>query len=222
LLVHVDWLDETLLDSQRQWLREDPSGNRLAWTSISGRARELGIRVRGHFGDEPARPDAQAARRAIAYILRQFDAVDAIILIRDMDDQAERRMGLEQARTAYASLTTIVIGLAVVERECWIISGFDPANPDEREALANEAQNLGFDPRPRSHELTACKDNRAKKSAKRVLAVLTDNSRERQSACWNATPLAVLEERGQSNGLKNYFSEIREYLAPMITGRIGR
>ena len=167
-------------------------------------------------------PDAHAARRAIAFILHQFDTVDAILLIRDMDDQAERMLGLKQARQAYAVSTTIVIGVAMVERESWIISGFDPANPDEREALAEETRNLGFNPCLRSHELTAGKDNRAKKSPKRVLAVLTDNSWERQRACWQTAPLAVLEERGLANGLRDYFGEVRQYLAPLITGHIGR
>ncbi len=55
----IDWMDETLLDSQRRWLREDQSGNRLAWSSIPRRAREVGIRVRGHFGGQPAMPDAR-------------------------------------------------------------------------------------------------------------------------------------------------------------------
>ena len=216
----IDWMDETLLDSQRQWLRDDRSGNRLAWSSIPRRAREVGIRVRGHFGGQPAMPDAHAARRAIAYILYEFDAVDAILLIRDMDDQAERRLGLEQARQAYGASTTIVIGVAVIERESWIISGFDPANPDERDTLAEETRNLGFNPCLCSHELTAGKDNQAKKSPKRVLAVLTDNSWERQRACWQTTPLAVLEERGLANGLRDYFGEVRQYLAPLITGYI--
>jgi hypothetical protein len=222
LVATVDWMDETLLDSQRQWLREDRSGERLAWRSIPRMAREVGIRVQGHFGGEPAMPDAHAARRAIAFILHQFDAVDAILLIRDLDDQAERRIGLEQARRAYAASTTIVIGVAIVERESWVISGFDPANQDERDALAEETRNLGFNPCLRSHELTAGKDNRAKKSPKRVLAVLTDNSWERQRACWQTTPLAVLEERGLANGLTDFLEEVRRYLAPLITGDIAR
>lgn len=222
LVATIDWMDETLLDSQRQWLREDQAGNRLAWKSIPKQARDAGIRVRGHFGGKPAMPDAQAARRAIAYILHQFDTVDAVLLIRDMDDQAERRLGLEQARTAYAPLTAIVVGAAVVERESWILSGFDPANADEQSTLAEETTRLGFNPCFRSHELTACKDNQAKKSPKRILAVLTNSSWERQRACWQATALTVLEERGHANGLKDYLREVRQNLAPLISGCAGR
>ena len=42
-----------------------------------------------------------------------------------------------------------------------MISGFDPQDDVEKSRLAAERQTLGFDPRVRSHELTACKDDRA-------------------------------------------------------------
>jgi hypothetical protein len=73
LLAEIPWIDELLheppcpvLDAQRQWISEDPPGEPLKWTSIANRARELGIRVHGHFNGEPGLPDAQAARRALA------------------------------------------------------------------------------------------------------------------------------------------------------------
>ena len=85
------------------------------------RAQELGIKVHGHFNGEPGLPNTWAARRALAYVLSRHEdeAVDAILLIRDMDDQAERRQGLEQGRATFSSITRIVIGLAIPERECW-------------------------------------------------------------------------------------------------------
>ena len=98
------------------------------------------------------------------------------------------------------------------------ISGFDAANAEEEEKLAEEAQSLGFNPCLRSHELTACKDDQAKRSPKRVLRVLTGGSWERQRECWQATALAVLEDRGHANGLKDYLNEIKQMLVPLITG----
>jgi hypothetical protein len=197
---------------------EDPSEGQLAWKSIPGRARELGISARGHFGDQPGLPDAQAARRAIAYVLRRFDAVDAILLIRDMDDHEQRRDGLRQARANDKSGKRIVIGLAIVERECWVISGFDPTSDEEQTKLAEESRKLGFDPCLRSHELTACKDDQAKKSPKRVLKALTCGGWERQRQCWQSTGLTVLDNRGEANGLKDYFTEFRQQIVPLITG----
>jgi hypothetical protein len=218
LMAEIGWIDETLLDSQRLWIGKDHEGSLLTWKSVPGRARDLEIRVRGHFNGEPGLPDARAARRAIAYVLSRFETVDAILLIRDMDDQSERREGLEQGRSVYSSATRIIIGLAVTERECWVISGFDPGDDDETKRLEDERQNLGFDPCECSHELTACKNDQAKRSPKRVLSVLTGGSGERQRRCWQEAPLPELERRGQGNGLSEYFKEIRSLLVPLITG----
>ena len=88
--------------------------------------------MRGHFDGDPALPDARAARRAIAYVVRRFEVVDAILLIRDRDDQRERRSGLEQARAIYSPVTVIIVGLAITECECWLISGFDPEREEEK------------------------------------------------------------------------------------------
>jgi hypothetical protein len=209
LMAEIGWLDDTILHTQRQWVGADKTGGHLTWKSIPGRARELGIRAHGHFNGEPGLPDAQAARRAIAYVLRQIDTFDAILLIRDMDDQDERRKGLEQGRSAYSSVTRIIIGLAITERECWVIGGFDPNDDDERQKLEDEKQKLGFDPCKHSHELTACKNDQAKRSPKRVLSVLTGSNGERQRRCWKEAPLPELERRGQGNGLSEYFGSVQ-------------
>ena len=190
LVETIDWLESDMLDPQRRWVSHDPSGIPLQWKSIPSKARALGIQVHGHFNNEPGLPDAKAARRALGSSSVSAADVDAVVLIRDSDDQTERRVGLEQARAAFPNVT-VVIGFAEVERECWGLSGFEPEDDSERSRLAAEATNLGFDPRTHSHELRACKDNRAKKSPKRVLTSLTGGNPERERKCWLASPLAV-------------------------------
>ena len=218
-LAEIAWLDDALIESQREWIGEDLAGYHLAWASISHRARDIGIQVRGHFNGEAALPDARAARRAILYVLRRFDDVDGIVLIRDLDDQQERKQGLEQARTASTSVTKIVIGVANCEREAWVISGFDPEDDAEKQLLGEEQQKLGANPCHRSHELTAGKSDIALRSPKRVLKVLTGDNWERQRRCWTATSLQVLRERGTENGLTEYLDEIKVHLTPVISGR---
>jgi hypothetical protein len=44
-----------------------------------------------------------------------------------------------------------------------------------------------------------------------------DGDRERQ--CLTGTELAVLEQRGEDNGLTAYLSEVRERLVPVLRGR---
>jgi hypothetical protein len=216
LIEAITWLDEDLIDNQREWVAREAGGRRLTWQAIPQMARDVGIRARGHFGGEPGEADAAAARRAILYLLTTLPALNAIVLVRDRDDQPKRRDGLEQARAHDRSGMVIVIGLAAVERECWVISGFEPLNQEETDRLDAERQRLGFDPRHRSHELTACKNDQALRSPKRVLRMLCGGDRERERQSWANAPLNVLRERGGENGLAAYLHEIRDRLAPLI------
>lgn len=219
LMDTIDWLDESLLEFQRTWIDRTEHGQPLKWSQVKALAREAGVTVVGHIDGQPAFADAQAARRAIRVLQKVFESLDGIVLLRDQDDQPERRQGLEQARTEHeASLSrpVIVVGLAVVEREAWVISGFVPGDPDEQSRLDAERQRLGFHPHEQSHELTACKDDTAPRSPKRVLRVLTGGDYDRERRCWAETPLDVLRARGTENGLVLYLAEVRTRLAPLI------
>jgi hypothetical protein len=219
LCEQIDWLDESLLDSQRSWISESPEGGSLHWKAISKLAREYGLRVHGHFAGEPGFPDAVAARKAIAYINHVLVRVDAVILVRDLDDQPERLAGLIQARSASHSPTMIVIGTANIERESWVLSGFVPTTPEEHRRLDAERQELGFNPCLQPQELKAGKNDQAKRSPKRVLSVLTSGDREREASCWQTTTLSVLRNQGGENGLRHYLQEVEQRLVPLVTGR---
>ena len=216
LMEAIDWLDEDQIAYQREWVAREAGGRRLTWKVIPQLAREIGIRAHGHFDGKPGEADAAAARRAILYLQATVPDWKAVLLIRDQDDQPDRRVGLEQARRNDHSGVVIVVGLAVVERECWLISGFDPQDDEETARLGAERQRLGFDPRHRSHELTACKDDQATHSPKRVLQQLCRDDRDRERHCWANSPLDELRERGAENGLAAYLHEIRDRLAPLI------
>jgi hypothetical protein len=216
LVEAVDWLDDDMIDNQREWVGTVAMDRRLTWREIPRLAREIGIKAHGHFDGQPGEADAAAARRAILYLREAVPRLNAILLIRDQDDQPERRLGLEQARGAHHGETVIVVGLAVVEREAWVISGFDPQDEEEATRLNAEQQNLGIDLRYRSHELTACKDDQAKRSPKRVLRQLSRDDRDRERFCWTNTPLERLRERGVENGLATYLHEVRDGLARLV------
>ena len=220
LMEAIDWLDEHLIADQREWMGTIPIEQRLTWKTIPRLAREIGIKAHGHINGEPLEADAGAARRAILYLIAALDGLAGIVLIRDQDDQPERRKGLEQARDGDDDRVAIVLGVAVVEREAWVISGFEPQDADEQTQLDTERQTLGFYPHLQSHELTACKDDTASRSPKRVLRALTSGDPDRERQCWAATPLARLRERGTGNGLALYLEEVRTRLAPLI-GHVG-
>lgn len=217
----IEWLESDGLSGQREWVDKASGGRLLTWKDIKKLAYEAGVRSHGHFEGEPASPDATAARRAIEFLLLDIPDLKAVVLVRDQDNEPERRVGLEQARDADRSGVPIVLGLAVPERECWVLCGFDPQDDAETSRLEITRQSLGFDPRIRSHELTAGSDDRATRSPKRVLRELTVNDRDRQHLCWRDTPLAQLRQRGTENGLQDYLNEVRDRLATLI-GHVSR
>jgi hypothetical protein len=217
LVESIDWLEDDGLEHQRIWLQE-ASGVPLTWKRIKQSALDAGIDAIGHFDGEPAEPDARAARRAILYLRYAVPDLAAVMLIRDQDDQPERRAGLEQARRQEedGGRLPVVVGLAVVERESWVISGFDPQDDVETSRLAAERRGLGFDPRLRSHELTACKADNATRSPKRVLRALCAGDADRERRCWRETLLATLRDRGAENGMGAFLDEVRTDLARLI------
>jgi hypothetical protein len=213
--VFAEWLDPELIEHQRSWLG-DHAGNRLTWTGVSKLAIANNISAVSHFDSDPAEPDAWAARRTFRLLRYLFPHLAGVMFVRDQDDEPERRAGLEQARKLKEVQIPVVVGLAVVERESWVICGFDPLDNPETSRLAEERQTLGFDPRLRSHDLTACKDDLAKRSPKRVLSKLSGGDPEREQLCWRQTALEILKERGTENGLTLYLEEVRERFAPLI------
>lgn len=189
-----DWVREVLGNCSLWWGLQQ--GSFLRWDAVPSLAAERNIRSHGHFGGEPAEPDAHAARRAFRLLRSIHDNLDGVLLIRDDDRVTARRKGLEQARNDSHRKDRIVIGLAHCKRECRVLAGFDPI--DEREeALLDEArQDVGFDLRLEAEQLTA-KHDHDKRSAKRILAVLAGHDRDRETRCWMVASSAVLRDRGK-------------------------
>ena len=217
----VDWIDEGVAPHLFRWQGRDLESPFWLWREISQRAKAAGVKARGLFDKEPGNIDARAARRALNYLRdRWLDGhpLDAVLLIRDDDGDPDHRLGLEQGRSSVPDLSgRIVIGVAQPKRECWVLAGFTPRDAEESILVAEVRQELSFDPCLESDRLTA-KANHAVRSAKRVLGRLTRNSREREEACWAATPLATLRERGEASGLTAFLREVEQRLVPLFTG----
>ena len=214
----VDWIDDKLIEHCLTWQGRDHESPFWLWGNIGGRARAAGVKIRGLFDEEPGGVDAKTTRRALTYIQDQLDGqpLDAILLIHDDDGDPDHRRGLEQGRAAVPDLSDrIVIGLAHLKRECWVLAGFVAADQGEVDRLATLRQTLGFDPCRDSHRLRAKLDHE-KRSAKRVLGQLTQDRWERQAACWLETPLAMLRERGEASGLRAFLGEVTDRLVPLF------
>src|SRR5438270_860007 len=74
----VDWINDELLDEYRRWRGATENTRFLLWQEVSELARQLGIRARGHFNDEPAHSDAQAARRALRVLMALEAPLDGV------------------------------------------------------------------------------------------------------------------------------------------------
>jgi hypothetical protein len=213
----IQWIEGEHLDHLRVWRGEEVGEDFLVWTQIKDRYKEKNLPpFFGHFNGEPAKLDADSARKALVLLKTCQHLPDAVILVRDADDRPERKAGLQQARDLRVlGDTPILVGLAVSKRECWVVAGFDPESPDEEDVFKGVRQDLGFDPRFRAEDLSA-KDPLAKKSAKRVLELLCGGDRNREAKCWEVAPLERLVARGQNSGLADYLEEVRQRIAPLF------
>jgi hypothetical protein len=200
-----------MLESVRSWRGVEPESAVTYWKHVRALAKTHHVRSHGHFSDEPAAPDAQAARRALM-LFAKLGMTDAVVLLRDADDQPERCTGLRQARDSSPHRDRIAVGVAEPEREAWLVAGFQPRDDHERSALAQERQRLGFDPTLEPKSLRGD----GKRSAKTALATLTVRDHERQRQCLADTPLEHLRERGASCGLAAFLDEIELRVAPAI------
>jgi len=216
----VDWIEAGQTEHFFQWQGRTLLFPFWLWSEIDDQARRAGIKVRGHFDEEPGSPDASIARRALNYIRKLREdgqQIDGILLIRDDDGDRDRGVGLEQARNAVPKLSgRVVIGLAHHKRECWVLSGFVSANDRETALIAELRRELCFDPITESHRLTA-KPDHMPRSAKRVLGRLTQDQWEREEACWVQTPLDILRQLGGPSGLTAFLAEVKDRLVPLLT-----
>ena len=217
LVDSIDWLDEELLDMQRQWQGRTQAEPFLRWASVGVEAKRQGLKgLFGHFGSNPGEPDALMARRALLLFVNSEPKPQAVMLIRDSDADDRRRIGLEQARSESPWPFEVVIGVAEPKRECWVIAGFN-ARENEVEALRAVEQRLSFHPVRDAHRLTA-REHGAKNDAKKALDELTSGNPEREHECLRDTPLETLQSRGEHVGLTQFLAEVRERLVPVVGG----
>lgn len=222
VLEQVNWVNNHLLQTCPLWRGVDETQPYVLWKEVPKLAGEASIKIHGHFDGRPGEPDAKTALRVLRLLKKLKIAgrpLDGVLLIRDDDRDTHHRAGLEQGRDAEPELKErVVIGLAHCKRECWVLAGFDPIGREEEERLAAVRVELGFDPRDGAHELTA-KHDTDKRSAKRMLGLLTRDDIDREKSCWEDIALSTLRERGGETGLTDFFDEVISRLIPLFVHR---
>jgi hypothetical protein len=225
------WVRENL-DTYRRWSGDgdDPEGRRLRWTGVKERARTLGIAPHGYGVRTAGLAGVESAelRKTIAVVTHMGTQRPAgLLLVRDTDADEKRRReyrasvaAQNAAFSASASPLRMVLALPHPEMEAWLLAGFDPVNQDERSRLDTLRRRLGKDPCERGHELnpgrTATGAGPVKNSTKNALDELCDGDRDRERACWEGASIDRLTERGQHNGLVEFFEDVRsQYVASL-------
>jgi hypothetical protein len=227
LLEKIDWLERDYMSGLFRWSGLEENTDYSRWQDIRqiiDQFKQRGLPVPRYLGfakDGPFKADGATALTILNLIRvlqrkKQRD-IKAVVLIRDVDTQPERKAGLRQARAEQVDLR-IVIGVADPKREAWVLNGFEPLNAEEKRLLREAIEQLNFHPCEEAHRLrtTAKTEPERQRNPKIMLEQLTDGDYCRESQCWEKTGLELLRSRGKHTGLAEYLEEVERELIPLL------
>ncbi|MEM9540825.1 MAG: hypothetical protein AAGA60_15130 [Cyanobacteria bacterium P01_E01_bin.42] len=223
LVETIDWLDEENIQYMFRWSGLEEGTEYSCWKDIKKIIRDvrspkfkLGFLGRTRDGKK-FKPDGVAAMKVLNLVrfLQKTRDIKAVLFIRDLDNQPDRRNGLEQARQEHRDrqpILEIILGTAYPKREAWVLNGFIPETPQETQILAEITTQLSFDPCTKAHKLhsTSRDERERQRNPKIILEQLIGKSWQREQKCWQNTDLAILRDRGIQTGLTTYLNEIQE------------
>ncbi|MBC6434171.1 hypothetical protein FM036_27545 [Nostoc sp. HG1] len=230
LTEQIDWLEPELIKHIFNWSGLQARTEHSCWSDVikiiddaKEQLKYKPPRFLGHDSKNLSlKADGAASIKVLNLVrfLQKTRPIKAVIFIRDLDNQPERREGLKQARSEHINRQPqfkIVIGTANPKREAWVLNGFIPSNQEER-ILEEIKTRLNFDPCIESHRLrsTSYKETERIRNPKVVVEQLTGKDMERERQCWEDTSLKLLRERGVHTGLTAYIQEIEQHLIPII------
>jgi hypothetical protein len=229
LLEKVDWLEPELLQHLCRWSGLKAETEHSCWSDINNIidwAKKSDLRIPkflGHSKTGALKADGAAAMKILNLIgvLKKSREIRAVVFIRDLDNQPERRKGIEQARSEHIDQQPkleIIIGTADRMREAWVLNGFVPLNDTEKEILKEIKNELSFDPCEEAHQLRSNSRTEPERvrNPKVVVENLTKGDFSREQQCWEKTSLDLLRKRGKETGLTTYIEEIEQRLIPAI------
>ncbi len=229
LVEKVDWLEPDLLENLFQWQGLEEKTEHSCWKDIGSiiecaKASGLHIpRYRDHRNTEPLKADGASAMKILNLIRllhrKRNRQIEAVIFIRDLDNQPERRQGIEQARRLahmeQQPKLEIIIGTADRMREAWVLNGFIPSNSEEIRILEDIKTKLKFDPCADAHKLrsNSWEEPDRVRNPKVVVERLTGGDSLREQLCWEETSLELLRAKGKHTGLTAYLHEIEQLIS---------
>jgi hypothetical protein len=230
LVEKIDWLEPEILQHLFQWSGLEAGTENSCWKNINqiidNFQQSLGFRpprYLGHRKDGALKADGAAAIKIINLVrfIQKTRQIKAVLLSRDLDNQPQRREGIEQARSEQIERQPkleIIMGTADRMREAWVLNGFIPSNQQEKQILQEITTELTFNPCEESHRLrsNSWEEPDRIRNPKVVVEKLTGGRMEREQQCWEETSLEYLREKGDRTGLTAYIKEIEARLIPII------
>ncbi len=211
--------DKNILPGLRTWRGLEAGTEFSRWDKLKELSKNfpklkflVGRRKKYDYG--PARKAIQ-----LAVLLSSENIPDAIVLIRDLDSQKERRQSLLEAREDERASVSITVVLATPNQkyEAWVLNGFHPFDEREERELERLRQELGFDICHQAERLRFSSGTaRRERDPKRVMTSLTNDDYDRESKCWQETQLETLRHRGKETYLHHYLEEVQERLLPLL------
>lgn len=226
LVDKIEWLEHETLQYHFQWSGLEAGTDNSCWKNIDDITKRFSdkfkfptIRSNGRF-----KSDGQSANKIMTLISfiqhKQKRDIKAVIFMRDLDNQPQRREHIEQARLEQIDRQpklAIIIGTPDRMREAWVLNGFIPSNQEEGQILKEITTQLTFNPCEESHRLrNSLTEPDRIRNPKVVVEKLTGGRMEREQQCWEETSLEYLREKGVHTGLTAYICEIEERLIPII------
>jgi hypothetical protein len=189
LVDKVDWLEPETLQYLFQWSGLEAGTEQSCWTNINDITKRLSEQLKFKFPtirtNGKIQSDGKPAIKVLKLISflkrKQNRQIKAVLFIRDLDNQPERRTDIDQARSEHIkgqaeyldnqperktdidqacsehikrqAQLEIVIGTADRMREAWVLNGFIPSNQQEQQILEDITAKLTFDPCKESHRL---------------------------------------------------------------------
>lgn len=218
-----------LRKAQRGWVNEnglvgEEGGNNYADIHhLDPLAKELnrkrgGFHIqRGKFEGTPGEKAAKLGRKAFAIGLElrkiRGGELDAILVIMDMDNQPERKAGLDQARNEARNkepTVTMILGCPSESMEAWGLASLHLDTTDGQDLLRRcmKEHLLTANPCEQAH-LLSHKEN-VPRSSKAILGVLTRDNPEEPELSLRTAALSLLRERGAGSGLADFLDELKE------------
>ena len=214
-----EWIADNL-EALRTWRGFEEASTHSRWRDLKSLYSGAGLpRMLGRDPDMPRGFDGAAARKAILLARSLPSQVPtALLLVRDLDGQPQRRHSLEAAaRRAAQDGFTVLLATPDPEREAWLLHGFEPETDEERERLDQHRGELGFDPRIEPNRLRGdSRKDRESRDIKAVLWSLVGSDSERERRCSTEPSLAVLRRRGKKTHLTAFLDQVETELLPNL------